>query len=178
MKKIVFTLLIISFLFSQDKEDTEMSNFSITSDAFDNHSTIPIENTCEGLDKNPPLKWKDFPEGTKSYSLTCVDPDAPMGDWIHWLVWNIPADFNALESDIKPSTQVPFQQGLNSWGKPGYGGPCPPRGHGPHRYFFKLYALSVDSIELDSSSRIEALLSAIKEYQLGTAELMGIYERK
>jgi len=178
MKIIFFVFSFVLMLISQETEDTEMSNFIISSKAFANKSNIPVDYSCEGADQSPPLSWNNAPANTKGYALTCVDPDAPMGDWIHWTIWNIPANFSELSSGISNKEQTLFQQGLNSWGKPGYGGPCPPRGHGPHRYFFKLYALNIEKIELDSNSRIDSLLSVIQDYIINTSELMGTFERE
>ena len=178
MKIILIVLSFVLMLFSQEMEDTEMSNFIISSKAFTNKSNIPVEYSCEGSDQSPPLSWINSPENTNSFALTCVDPDAPMGDWVHWTIWNIPADLSELSSGILNDEQKLFQQGLNSWGKHGYGGPCPPRGHGLHRYFFKLYALNVETIELDSNSRIDTLLSTIQGHIISTSELMGTFERK
>ncbi len=117
------------------------------------------------------------PDKTKYFALTCIDPDAPMGDWIHWIAWNIPGAWETMPLNINYEDQSQFTQGTNSWGRTGYGGPCPPIGHGPHRYFFTLYALDKE-IDLDSSAPIEDLLQAIENHILAKAVLMGKYERK
>lgn len=155
-----------------------MQSFKIVSPAFADSATIPKDYSCEGGDISPPLQWEGAPEGTKSFALTCVDPDAPVGDWIHWLVWNIPATVQGLEAGINPEEQQSFSQGTNSWGRSGYGGPCPPRGHGFHRYFFTLYALGVEKISLPPSARLIDLQQSIKRCELGTAKIMGRYERR
>ncbi len=164
-------------IYSQGKE-TPMQFFKIVSPAFADSGTIPKVYSCEGRDMSPPLQWEGVPEGTKSFALTCVDPDAPAGDWIHWIVWNIPSAMQGLEAGINPEEQQFFSQGTNSWGRSGYGGPCPPRGHGLHRYFFTLYALRVEKINLPPSAQLIDLQQSMKRCELGTAEFMGRYERR
>ena len=119
----------------------------IESSQFSEGSMIPAKYTCDGQDISPPLTWKDAPAGTKSFALICDDPDAPMGTWIHWVIYNIPGNSAQLAENIPPHKELgngPLQ-GINSWSRIGYGGPCPPSGI--HRYFFKLYALDI-SLEL------------------------------
>lgn len=148
----------------------------ISSDAFTNGALIPSDYSCEGDDLSPVLNWSDIPEKTKSFALTCVDPDAPMGDWIHWIAWNIPAKWTSLPKGIDAKDQSQFIQGTNSWGKTGYGGPCPPIGHGPHRYYFTLFALDTE-LKLDTSAKLNDLLKTIDKHIIGKAVLMGKYER-
>ncbi len=113
--------------------------FRLITDAFAESALIPKRHTCEGQDISPALAWSGEPVGTRSFALIMDDPDAPLRTWNHWLLWNIPAGTDALSESFSPvSTGL---SGTNDFGKPGYGGPCPPRGHGPHRYYFKLYAL-------------------------------------
>jgi len=158
-------------------QEKNMNKMKLSSDAFTNEALIPSEYSCEGKDSSPYLKWDNVPTGTKSFALTCVDPDAPMGDWIHWIAWNIPVDLKSLPKNISPANQSQFTQGTNSWGRIGYGGPCPPVGHGPHRYYFTIYALD-KVLALDSSAQLDDLLPAIGNHVLGKSELMGKYERK
>ena len=171
-----FLVIIISILLFNCQEK-DMTKMQLSSDAFTNEALIPSEYSCEGEDFSPLLKWDNAPKGTKYFALTCVDPDAPMGDWIHWIVWNIPADWKSLPKNISPDEQSQITQGINSWGRTGYGGPCPPRGHGPHRYYFTIYALD-EEISLDSSAQLDDLLQAIDSHILGKSILMGKYERK
>jgi len=160
---------------SEGKED-EMS-FVLKSSSFKNGERIPVKHTCEGEDISPQLTWEGVPQGTKSFALICDDPDAPMGTWVHWVVYNIPDSVNSLPEGVEKADTVfgYIYQGRNSFGRIGYGGPCPPRGPA-HRYFFKLYALDFVPA-LKAGATKEQVLNAISGHILGTAELMGIYSR-
>ena len=117
-------------------------NMQLTSTAFTNGAPIPARYTCEGKDLSPPLRWSGVPAGAKSLALIADDPDAPVGTWVHWVLYDLPPSLAELSEDV-PKTQTiagGARQGLNDFRRPGYGGPCPPPGK-PHRYFFKLYAL-------------------------------------
>ncbi|RMF07383.1 MAG: YbhB/YbcL family Raf kinase inhibitor-like protein [Candidatus Neomarinimicrobiota bacterium] len=149
----------------------------LQSPAFDDGQPIPTEYSCEGKDRSPELTWKDVPAGTRSLALTCVDPDAPMGDWIHWIAWNISPSQSSLPAGMDPVDQTRFTQGTNSWGRTGYGGPCPPPGHGTHHYYFTLFALDVDTLHLDSGARLPDLQALMEGHILAKATLMGTYER-
>jgi len=138
----------------------------ITSPAFAHNESIPKKYTCQGEDINPPLTLSDIPEGTVSLTLIHDDPDAPMGTWDHWLIWNIKP-----VAEIKENS-VPGIQGKNSWGKSRYGGPCPPSG--THRYFFKLYALDSE-LALSEGATKSDLEAAMANHILAQAELMGLY---
>lgn len=175
IRTLLFVSMISILLFNCQEKN--MNKMKLSSDAFTNEALIPSEYSCEGEDSSPFLKWDNAPSGTKCFALTCVDPDAPMGDWIHWITWNIPADWKSLPKNISPDDQSQFTQGINSWGRTGYGGPCPPVGHGPHRYYFTLYALDKE-LSLDSLAQIDDLLQAIKDHIIEKAEIMGKYERK
>lgn len=142
----------------------------IESPAFEHHKPIPKKYTCEGQDVSPPLVFNDIPKGTKSLALVMDDPDAPMGTFDHWIVWNIPADTKSLTE----GASVPMQ-GKNHFKEVRYRGPCPPKGL-PHRYFFKLFALDT-VIELPSGSTKNQLLDALEGHVLGQAELVGTYQR-
>jgi len=172
--KILFIIIISLLFINCSQKETKIMELS--SDSFTNGALIPSEYSCEGDDLSPLLIWNKPPEKVKSFALTCVDPDAPMGDWIHWVAWNIPADWNSLSKGIDPIDQSHFTQGTNSWGKTGYGGPCPPKGHGPHRYYFTLYALNTE-LTLDTTAQINNLLEIIEGHILGKAVLLGQYER-
>lgn len=138
----------------------------ITSPAFAHNESIPKKYTCQGEDINPPLTLSDIPQGTVSLTLIHDDPDAPMGTWDHWLIWNIKP-----VAEIKENS-VPGTQGKNSWGKSCYGGPCPPSG--THRYFFKLYALDCELALSEGATKSE-LEAAMANHILAQAELMGLY---
>ncbi len=144
------------------------SVFQVTSPAFSLNGKIPVKYTCSGEDINPPLSIRGIPEGTKTLVLIMDDPDAPMGTWVHWVVYNIPP------VEIVGENSVPGQQALNSFGKIDYGGPCPPIG--THRYFFKVYAL--DTSLTPSSKWAKAdVVKAMKGHVLAEAELMGLFSR-
>lgn len=154
-----------------------MNPMTISSPAFQHEARIPTEFSCEGKDISPELDWTNIPKDTKSFVLKCVDPDAPMGDWIHWLVWNIPSETTGLPAAIDPKNQNDFTQGTNSWGRTGYGGPCPPPGHGTHRYYFTLYALDVQKLGLPTSATHDDLMNTIDGHILQKAFVMGTYHR-
>ncbi len=138
---------------------------------------IPPKYTCDGPDVSPPLSWSDVPAGAKSLALIADDPDAPMGTWVHWVAWNIPAAARALEEDTPKRDTLPngIKQGTTDFRSLGYGGPCPPSG--THRYFFKLYALDT-ALSLPPSATKKDLENAMRGHILAQAELMGKYARK
>jgi Raf kinase inhibitor-like YbhB/YbcL family protein len=148
-----------------------MAEFELTSPAFERGQRIPKRYTCEGDDVSPPLAWSDVPEGTVSLALVLDDPDAPSGTFTHWLVWEIdPAAGSLAEGDAGPV------EGRNDFGRSGWHGPCPPPGHGPHRYFFRLYALDGD-LDLPAGAGKAEVEQRISERVLASAELVGTYER-
>jgi Raf kinase inhibitor-like YbhB/YbcL family protein len=151
-------------------------SFRLESPAFAEGGTIPRLHSCEGADLSPALEWSGEPEGTKSYVLIVDDPDAPVGTWNHWLLWDLPAAAHALPQGFKAG-QV-GESGTNDFGRLGYGGPCPPQGHGPHRYYFKLYAVKDSSLGLRRGSKRAELDKALAGHVLGEARCMGRYERK
>ena len=148
----------------------------ITSSAFSEGQGIPKRYTCDGPDVSPDLAWSGVPEKAASLALICDDPDAPMGTWVHWVLFNIPADQDGLPAEI-PSDAVlenGARHGTNDFRRLGYGGPCPPGG--THRYFFKLYALDT-MLELDSGVTKAQLLEAMQGHILAEGQLMGTYSR-
>jgi Raf kinase inhibitor-like YbhB/YbcL family protein len=145
-----------------------MNKLVVMSSAFKNNGLIPRMYTCDGEDVNPPLTIDGLPQGTKSLVLIVDDPDAPMGNWQHWNVWNIPPT-NKIDENI-----VPGIEGLNDFGKHSYGGPCPPSG--THRYFFKVYALDIE-ISLPINSRKKHVEKAMSKHILAKGELVGLYKR-
>jgi hypothetical protein len=150
---------------------------NLTSSAFTHGAIIPKEYTCDGRDISPPLSWSDPPEKTQSFALIMDDPDAPMGTWVHWVIYNIPAAARGLSEGVPTDAELPdgSRQGRNSWRRIGYGGPCPPSG--THRYFFKLYALDT-KLNLTSGVTKEELFQAMKGHMVAQAELMGRYSRR
>ena len=149
----------------------------LTSTAFADGNPIPTRHTCDGADVSPPLQWSDAPAGAKSFALICDDPDAPVGDWVHWVIYGLPAATTALPEKIAPSETLPngARQGVNDFRRVGYGGPCPPPGK-PHRYFFKLYALDAELPRQSRASKAD-LLRAMQGHILAQAQLMGTYQR-
>ena len=150
--------------------------FRLTVEGFREGDTIPRRHTCEGEDVSPALFWEDAPPTAKSFALVMDDPDAPAGTWNHWLLWDIPASVTRIEEGFQPGSLG--VSGTNDFGKPGYGGPCPPRGHGPHRYYFRLYALDVESLGLAEGARRAQLDAALRGHVLDEAQYMGRYERR
>jgi Raf kinase inhibitor-like YbhB/YbcL family protein len=148
-----------------------MSTFALESTAFQHGEPIPDRYTCEGEDVSPPLRWSNVPEGTRSLALVVDDPDAPAGVFTHWLAWGLdPAAEEQGEREAAPG------EGRNDFGASGYRGPCPPPGHGRHRYVFRLYALDAEP-ELGAGAAKADLEEAIEGHVLTTAELVGTYER-
>jgi Raf kinase inhibitor-like YbhB/YbcL family protein len=154
----------------------EESDFRLTSSAFQQGDPIPVIYSCDGENTSPRLTWTNPPAGTQSLALIFDDPDAPGGTWVHWVLFNLPAETRSLPEAVSPDPTLAngALHGLNSWGSVGYGGPCPPGGE--HRYFFKLYAL--DSVlDLEVGAAKEQLLAAMADHIVAEVELMGTYSR-
>ena len=152
-------------------------SIELSSTAFQPGATIPKQFTGDGANQSPPLRWSEPPSGTKSLALICDDPDAPRGTWVHWVVFNLPAQTRELEEGV-PTTGTlgnGAKQGKNDFGNVGYGGPAPPKGN-PHRYFFTLYALDV-VVDLPPGATKANLLDAMKGHILAEGQLMGTYGR-
>lgn len=149
----------------------------LTSSVFTEGSMLPSRYTCDGQDISPPVNWKDVPAGTQSLTLISDDPDAPVGTWVHWVVFNIPPGAAGLDENIRPEKEFKngMRQGNNDWPKIGYGGPCPPAGI--HRYYFKLYAVDT-MLDLKPGATKEDVLQAMKGHILAEAQLMGKYKRR
>ena len=145
-----------------------MKKLFVSSPSFENNKLIPAKYTCDGDDVNPPLSIEGLPKETKSLVLIVDDPDAPMGTWDHWVVWNI-----LPTSEIGENT-VPGTEGFNTYRRHSYGGPCPPSG--THRYFFKVYALDV-MFALSSKATKNDVEKAIKGHIIAKGELVGLYSR-
>ena len=169
--KSLFDVLVFSALVLAVKNvasHSQTGQMQITSPAFEHNQMIPKKYTCQGEDINPPLAISGIPEGTKSLVLIMDDPDAPGGNWDHWLIYNI-----APTAEIKENS-VPGTQTRNDFGRLDYGGPCPPSG--THRYFFKLYALDTTLVFKGAPSK-EALKKAMQGHILEKAELIGLYQK-
>ena len=149
----------------------------VRSQAFKPGGMIPAKYTCDGADISPPLTWPDPPAGTESFALIMDDPDAPVGIWVHWVIWNIPATARALEESVPKTASLPngARQGTNDFKRIGYGGPCPPSG--THRYFFKLYALGT-TLSLPPETTKSVLEDTMRRHILAQSELIGKYARR
>lgn len=150
-------------------------SLQLRSSAFEPGGTIPARHTCSGEDLSPPLDWSGAPAATRAFALVVDDPDAPAGTWVHWTVWNLPATATGLPEGVKPDA-TGMLQGTNDFQKPGYRGPCPPRGHGAHRYFFRLYALDQPLPLAAGATRAELDL-AMRGHVLAEATWMGKFWR-
>ncbi len=164
---------------SQPPEATggKVMDMTLTCSAFEPGGMIPEKYTGDGPDVSPPLAWTEPPEGTRSFALICDDPDAPMGTWVHWVVYGIPPETRALAEGV-PKTETPAsgaKQGITDFRSVGYGGPAPPPGK-PHRYFFKLYALDTE-LTLGPRMTKKDVERAMEGHILARAELMGTYQR-
>lgn len=176
---IVFMLLCVFQTY--DGADAEMKGgknmaINMTSTAFEEGGMIPKQYTCDGVDISPALAWSGIPEGSKSLALICDDPDAPMGTWVHWVLFNLPANTDGLSEDIPSDKTLDngARHGKNDFRKLGYGGPCPPGG--THRYYFKLYALGT-ALDLSPGITKAELLKAMEGHILAEGQLMGKYKR-
>lgn len=147
---------------------------NILSPTFQNATPIPTEFTCDGENKNPALIISDVHSDTKSFVLIVDDPDASVGTWIHWTMWNMDPKTRNIQEYSIPEGVV---EGRTSFGNPGYGGPCPHPGTGTHRYFFKLYALDT-TLNIPLISQAADIERAMEGHIIADAKLMGTYERK
>jgi Raf kinase inhibitor-like YbhB/YbcL family protein len=147
----------------------------LVSSAFADGAAIPRRFTCDGANLSPPLQWSSAPEGTRSFVLLCDDPGAPAGTWHHWAAYDIPPTMMELVEGIgqKPN----LKQAVNDFRKTGYGGPCPPHGHGPHHYHFRLLALSTDDLRARPNASCHDVEREARKSTLAEATLVGWYER-
>jgi Raf kinase inhibitor-like YbhB/YbcL family protein len=152
------------------------SSFSLISSAFRDGDTIPESYTCTGVNKSPPVLWKGVPNGVRSLALIVSDPDAPRGTFVHWVIYNIDPASRGLPATVSTSTSLAnAEQGVNGRSELGYTGPCPPVGP-PHHYHFRLYALD-QKLKLKPGATAQQLEAAMKGHLIGTAELVGIFQR-
>jgi hypothetical protein len=182
---VVFALLIgiiylqmFTKLFEEEVEVKQLEGFNLLSKAFKDKESIPTKYTCDGDDISPPLYWEGFPNETKTFVLIVEDPDAPLGVFTHWVIFNIPKDVTSLKENIPKIDVVKGVgiQGKNDFGKIGYGGPCPPLNE-MHRYVFKLYALDT-TLNLNAGATKGEVLKAMSGHVLAVAKLTGTYTRK
>jgi len=182
-KRFVFHIIILTLFLafvSCSKTEEKAKNgplMEVKSAAFGHRTSMPDKYTCDGADVSPPLEWRNAPSGTKTFAIICDTPDAPTGTWVHWVIYDIPADITKLPESVTKNGQLDIgaKQGKNDFDQIGYGGPCLPAGE--HRFFFKLYALDGPT-NLKVGASKEELLQAVKGHVLAEAELMGIYARE
>ena len=170
-------IFLLNSLFVNCQTKQIMNNkIILKSRSFQEGGMIPEKFTCQGDDVSPQLSWEAVPDGTKTFALICDDPDAPSGNFVHWVVFNIPADARNLNENLLKQKQLSdnIKQGINDFGSIGYGGPCPPA---LHRYYFKIYALD---IELKSEAGISKadLLKAMGGHIIAQGQLMGKFKKK
>jgi Raf kinase inhibitor-like YbhB/YbcL family protein len=160
----------------QEIKEPEMA-FKLTSTAFVHEASIPSKYTCDGEDVSPPLEWSDPLADAQTFAIIMDDPDAPVGTWVHWVLYNLPAETRTLPEAVPSGAVLPdgSRHGENSWRRTDYGGPCPPSG--VHRYFFKLYALDT-ALKLDAGATKAELLQAMEGHVLAQTELMGTFARE
>lgn len=173
----LLVLLLATMLLPIGYSAPQRSAMKMQTSAFTSGQMIPQKFTCDGQDVSPALAWSDAPQTTKSFSLIADDPDAPAGTWVHWVIFNLPPQTQALPEGVPQSDSTHgATQGRNDFGKIGYNGPCPPPGK-PHRYFFKLYALD-STLNLKAGAKKRDVEQAMQGRILAQAELMGTYQRK
>ncbi len=173
---LVFSLAVVSGCIAGEKEANTMEKIVVSSEAFKDGETIPSEYTCDGKNVSPALSWKGIPAGAKSIALIVDDPDAPGGMFVHWVLYNIPANVQKLPGGMPKNETLGdgSRHGMTDFGRVGYGGPCPPKG--THRYYFKVYALDT-MLNMQPGASKKQLESAMKGHILAQGELMGTYKR-
>jgi Raf kinase inhibitor-like YbhB/YbcL family protein len=175
-------VILVSSCSAKHKVDSEAKGgrkmaITVKSSAFEHEGMIPSKYTCDGEDISPQLSWEGIPDGTKSIALISDDPDAPMGTWVHWILFNMPGDTRELGENVpkKDVLDSGAKHGKNGWGRRDYGGPCPPSG--THRYYFKIYALDA-MLNLNAGAAKENLLAAMEGHLLAEGQVMGKYKRQ
>ncbi|HSW87787.1 MAG TPA: YbhB/YbcL family Raf kinase inhibitor-like protein [Candidatus Saccharimonadales bacterium] len=170
MRKVLIILILIFYITTKCNHVYKNYSMKITSSAFQNGEVIPKQFTCEGDNYNPPLTFTDIPQNTKSLAIIVEDPDAPVGVWYHWLLYNIPPEITQIDQNAKPDKAI---EGLANGGTPGYEGPCPPHPKA-HRYIFTLYALD-HMLQLPNDTDVPKFREAIKGHILEESTLIGVY---
>jgi Raf kinase inhibitor-like YbhB/YbcL family protein len=154
-------------------------SLKLTSTAFEEGEAIPERYTCDGADLSPPLAWSGVPAGARSLVLLCSDPDAPGGTWWHWAIYNLRPEVTELREGATDDPQVGgIRQAVNDFRRTGYGGPCPPAGHGAHRYRFSLLALNVEQLQLPDNAHCRDVARAAQPRVVAEAVLTGRYARE
>lgn len=150
-------------------------DFRVTTDDFKDNGEIPKKFTCDGENSPPELQWEGAPPGTKSFTLIVEDPDAPGGTFVHWVLYDVPASASKLPSGMKAGGTP--KEGRTGFGQNAWGGPCPPKGHGTHRYFFILKAIDVATLGLKPGATKAQVEEAMKGHVLAETKIMGTYKR-
>jgi len=178
----LYLLIVVSFLVfgscSKAGDTTKMgAALEVKSTAFGNAKSMSDKYTCDDVDISPPLEWKNAPAGTKSFAVICETPDNPTGNWVQWVIYDIPAGITNLPQSVTKTGQLDFgaKQGKNDFDQMGYSGPCLPAGE--HRFFFRVYALDVPT-NLKAGAKKEELVEAMKGHILAEGSLMGVYGRE
>ena len=154
-------------------DNATLTKVALTSSAFQDGQPIPAQYGCDGANQSPPLSWGEPPHGTRSFALVVDDPDAPGGTFRHWATYDIPAATRSIAA-----RQAIGAQAVNDFGKTGYGGPCPPTGHGPHHYHFKLFALPADKLDVGPDAKAGDVETAAEKQAIAQGGLVATYERK
>jgi Raf kinase inhibitor-like YbhB/YbcL family protein len=150
----------------------------LASSAFSDGAAIPRRYTCDGENLSPPLSWEYIPPDTRSFALLCDDPDAPGGTWHHWAAFDISAGQTALaEGASQRGEERAFKQAVNDFKRRGYGGPCPPRGRGPHHYHFRLLALSIECLPVRKDASCREVEREARKHVIAEALVIGVYQR-
>ena len=153
-------------------------SMKLNSSAFKNGDRLPQRFSCDGEDMSPPLAWTGAPENTRSFAIFCDDPDAPSGMFHHWAIYDIPKTTHELPEGFAANVARSLVlQGTNDFGKPGYGGACPPKGHGTHHYHFKVMALDCGHLDTHGRNKAADVEATARDHCLAEAELVGIYSR-
>jgi hypothetical protein len=182
-KRLFFYALIMAFFLvfvscSKSGDKTKQGPaLKVKSTAFGQAKSMSDKYTCDGADVSPPLEWENAPKGTKTYAVICETPDAPTGNWVQWVIYDIPADVTKLPESVAKTGQLDngAKQGKNDFDQIGYSGPCLPAGE--HRFFFRLYALD-GSTNLKAGATKDDLIQAMKGHILADGALMGVYGRE
>lgn len=161
----------------KENKEVKMYELKIFSSSFKNGEMVPSKYTCEGEDISPQIGWGELPVEVKSLALVCDDPDAPGGDFVHWVIFNIPNETDSLPEGLAPRDTLDFGaiQGMTDFGSVGYGGPCPPRGS-VHHYHFKLYGLD-KMLEADKNITKDELLKKMEAHIVAKGEIVGLFKR-
>ena len=170
--------VLVSLASCGAQSEAEMSGFLLKSSAFSDGSALPTEFTCDGADQSPPLEWSEPPDGTKSFALIVDDPDAPSGTFSHWAAFNISGSARDLAAGAGNQSEGMMSQARNDFGNSGYGGACPPIGHGPHRYRFKRVALDVEGLDMPWDAKGKDVEARAEHHLVARAEMTATYERK